>query len=88
MFADKEDAQKLSETVDEAYNLLTEYNQRLSQELLDRKENARMVRTYLNLQRDLLQIAESRLIVRLFFLLFSFDISASQNGVVLFIEEM
>ncbi|CAI9735374.1 Hypothetical predicted protein [Octopus vulgaris] len=59
---DKDDAQKLSETVDEAYSLLTEYNQRLSQELIDRKENARMVRTYLNLQRDHLQIAEARLI--------------------------
>ncbi|GAB1609343.1 regulation of nuclear pre-mRNA domain-containing protein 1B-like [Argonauta hians] len=59
---DKEDGQKLSETVDEAYNLLTDYNQRLAQELIDRKENARMIHTYLNLQRELLQLAESRLV--------------------------
>lgn len=59
---DKDDAQKLSETVDEAYGLLTEYNQRLGQELVDRKEAARMVRAYLNLQRELLQQAEIRLI--------------------------
>lgn len=61
---DKEAADKLSKTVDEACLLLAEYNGRLAAELEDRRQLARMLTEYINSQRDALMEREKKLEVK------------------------
>ncbi|XP_059612901.1 regulation of nuclear pre-mRNA domain-containing protein 1B [Phlebotomus argentipes] len=58
---DKEAAQKLSREVNDALNLLNEYNARLCTEMEDRKKLQNMLKDFQQEQRELLTQAESRL---------------------------
>ncbi|MCJ8742037.1 hypothetical protein PDJAM_G00077560 [Pangasius djambal] len=58
---DKEAADKLSKTVDEACLLLAEYNGRLAAELEDRRQLARMLTEYINSQKEALSEREKKL---------------------------
>lgn len=62
---DKEAADKLSKTVDEACLLLAEYNGRLAAELEDRRQLARMLTEYISSQREALSEREKKLEARL-----------------------
>lgn len=61
---DKDAADKLSKTVDEACLLLAEYNGRLAAELEDRRQLARMLTEYITSQREALMEREKKLEVR------------------------
>lgn len=61
---DKEAADKLSKTVDEACLLLAEYNGRLAAELEDRRQLARMLTEYISSQKEALMEREKKLEVR------------------------
>ena len=61
---DKEAADKLSKTVDEACLLLAEYNGRLAAELEDRRQLARMLTEYIGSQKEALMEREKKLEVR------------------------
>lgn len=61
---DKEAADKLSKTVDEACLLLAEYNGRLAAELEDRRQLARMLMEYINSQKEALMEREKKLEAR------------------------
>lgn len=63
-YADKEAADKLSKTVDEACLLLAEYNGRLAAELEDRRQLARMLTEYINSQKEALSEREKKLEVQ------------------------
>uniref|UniRef100_A0A8D2P862 Regulation of nuclear pre-mRNA domain containing 1B n=1 Tax=Zosterops lateralis melanops TaxID=1220523 RepID=A0A8D2P862_ZOSLA len=71
---DKEAAERLSKTVDEACLLLAEYNGRLAAELEDRRQLARMLIEYTQNQKDVLTEKEKKLECR-FVLMFSLDVS-------------
>lgn len=58
---DREAAEVLSSQVDEAVDLLSNYNTRLVTEMEDRKRAAAMLRDYIAAQRELLEQAEQRL---------------------------
>lgn len=58
---DKEAADNLSKTVDEACLLLAEYNGRLAAELEDRRQLARMLTEYINNQKEALGEREKKL---------------------------
>ncbi|KAJ8359203.1 hypothetical protein SKAU_G00157280 [Synaphobranchus kaupii] len=58
---DKEAADKLSKTVDEACLLLAEYNGRLAAELEDRRQLARMLTEYIHSQKAALSEREKKL---------------------------
>ncbi|XP_010889754.1 regulation of nuclear pre-mRNA domain-containing protein 1B isoform X1 [Esox lucius] len=58
---DKEAADKLSKTVDEACLLLAEYNGRLAAELEDRRQLARMLTEYIGSQKEALAEREKKL---------------------------
>ncbi|XP_030067908.1 regulation of nuclear pre-mRNA domain-containing protein 1B [Microcaecilia unicolor] len=58
---DKEAAERLSKTVDEACLLLAEYNGRLAAELDDRRQLARMLVEYTQTQKDVLTEREKKL---------------------------
>ncbi|KAI5096140.1 regulation of nuclear pre-mRNA domain-containing protein 1B, partial [Silurus meridionalis] len=58
---DKEAADKLSKTVDEACLLLAEYNGRLAAELEDRRQLARMLTEYITSQKEALSEREKKL---------------------------
>ncbi|XP_062871507.1 regulation of nuclear pre-mRNA domain-containing protein 1B [Trichomycterus rosablanca] len=58
---DKDAADKLSKTVDEACLLLAEYNGRLAAELEDRRQLARMLTEYINTQKEALNEREKKL---------------------------
>lgn len=58
---DKEAADKLSKTVDEACLLLAEYNGRLAAELEDRRQLARMLTEYISSQKEALTEREKKL---------------------------
>lgn len=58
---DKEAADKLSKTVDEACLLLAEYNGRLAAELEDRRQLARMLTEYISSQKEALMEREKKL---------------------------
>lgn len=62
--ADKQAADKLSKTVDEACLLLAEYNGRLAAELEDRRQLARMLTEYIQSQKEALNEREKKLEVR------------------------
>merc|ERR1719367_1048380 len=55
------EAQTLQGQVDEANTLLDDYNQRLQEELKDRKKVGNMISEFLSAQKDLLAQAEERL---------------------------
>ncbi len=61
---DKDAADKLSKTVDEACLLLAEYNGRLAAELEDRRQLARMLTEYISSQREALTEREKKLEAR------------------------
>lgn len=61
---DKEAADKLSKTVDEACLLLAEYNGRLAAELEDRRQLARMLTEYISNQKEALMEREKKLEAR------------------------
>lgn len=61
LHADKEAAERLSKTVDEACLLLAEYNGRLAAELEDRRQLARMLIEYTQNQKDVLMEKEKKL---------------------------
>lgn len=61
MYLDKEAAERLSKTVDEACLLLAEYNGRLAAELEDRRQLARMLVEYTQNQKDVLSEKEKKL---------------------------
>ncbi|XP_072880338.1 regulation of nuclear pre-mRNA domain-containing protein 1A-like isoform X2 [Hemitrygon akajei] len=58
---DKESADRLSKTVDEACMLLADYNGRLAAELEDRKQLARMLADYIRSQNEILAEKERKL---------------------------
>lgn len=60
-FSDKEAADRLSKTVDEACLLLAEYNGRLAAELEDRRQLARMLSEYIHSQKEALTEREKKL---------------------------
>lgn len=61
LYIDKEAAERLSKTVDEACLLLAEYNGRLAAELEDRRQLARMLVEYTQNQKDVLSEKEKKL---------------------------
>ena len=61
LYLDKEAAERLSKTVDEACLLLAEYNGRLAAELEDRRQLARMLVEYTQNQKDVLSEKEKKL---------------------------
>ncbi|XP_067011107.1 regulation of nuclear pre-mRNA domain-containing protein 1A [Anabrus simplex] len=58
---DRASAEKLAVQVNEAVDLLTEYNGRLSLEMEDRKKVSAMLHDFIQAQKDLLAYAEQRL---------------------------
>jgi regulator of Ty1 transposition protein 103 len=64
LLADKASAEKLSVQVNEAVQLLTDYNSRLASEMEYRKKLTTMLRDFLQAQKDLLAQAEHRLEVK------------------------
>ncbi|XP_044253964.1 regulation of nuclear pre-mRNA domain-containing protein 1B [Tribolium madens] len=58
---DKEQAEKLSQQVNEAVTLLNEYNSRLATEMEHRKKVSSMIRDFLQVQQELLAQAEQNL---------------------------
>ena len=58
---DKDAATELQTMVDDACSLLTEYNSRLSAELEERKQVARLLRDFILAQKDELQQAQEKL---------------------------
>lgn len=64
-FSDKEAADRLSKTVDEACLLLAEYNGRLAAELEDRRQLARMLSEYIHSQKEALTEREKKLEARI-----------------------
>ncbi|XP_045192820.1 regulation of nuclear pre-mRNA domain-containing protein 1B-like isoform X1 [Mercenaria mercenaria] len=58
---DKDSARRLSNTVDNACVLLTDYNRRLAEELEERKGVAKLLRAFINTQTEQLGHAEKRL---------------------------
>ncbi|KAJ3660534.1 hypothetical protein Zmor_004977 [Zophobas morio] len=58
---DKEQAEKLSQQVNEAVTLLNEYNSRLASEMEHRKKVSSMIRDFLQVQQELLAQAEQNL---------------------------
>ncbi|KAH3775947.1 hypothetical protein DPMN_177356 [Dreissena polymorpha] len=58
---DKDSARKLSNTVDSACSLLTDYNKRLHSEMEERKNLAKMLRAFIISQTEQLNHAEKRL---------------------------
>ncbi|KAM4692214.1 regulation of nuclear pre-mRNA domain-containing protein 1B isoform 2-T2 [Rhinophrynus dorsalis] len=62
---DKEAAERLSKTVDEACLLLAEYNGRLAAELDDRRQLAKMLMEYTQSQKEALSSKEKKLEVRM-----------------------
>lgn len=64
---DKDSADRLSKTVDEACMLLADYNGRLAAELEDRKQLARMLADFIRSQNEILTEKEHKLEVRKFF---------------------
>lgn len=61
LYSDKEAAERLSKTVDEACLLLAEYNGRLAAELEDRRQLARMLVEYTQNQKEVLSEKEKKL---------------------------
>lgn len=61
LFIDKASAEKLAEQVNEAVQLLTDYNSRLAAEMDDRKKLGSMLQDFIQAQKDLLLQAEDRL---------------------------
>ena len=59
--ADKDSAKQLSNTVDSACVLLTDYNKRLASEMDERRSVAKMLRAFVIAQTEQLQHAEKRL---------------------------
>lgn len=66
---DKDSAERLSKQVNDAVTLLTDYNQRLANELDSRKKIANMLRDFTQAQKELLAQAENRLVVICFSIL-------------------
>jgi regulator of Ty1 transposition protein 103 len=66
VLADKASAEKLSVQVNEAVQLLTDYNSRLASEMEYRKKLTTMLKDFLQAQKDLLAQAEHRLEVNTF----------------------
>ena len=62
--SDKESADQLTKTVDEAVTLLNDYNSRLSAELLERKRVGMMLRNFIVAQKESLAEDEMKLQVR------------------------
>jgi len=60
---DKDSARKLSNTVDSACVLLTDYNKRLTSELDERRNVAKLLRSFILSQTEQLRHAERRLMV-------------------------
>lgn len=58
---DRGSGEKLSQRVNDAVNLLTDYNSRLSVEVESRKKVTTMLRDFLQVQRELLAQAEQNL---------------------------
>jgi hypothetical protein len=76
MFPDRVAAENLSIQVNEAVDLLTNYNTRLVTEMEDRKRASAMLKDYIAAQRELLEQAEQRLEVsetEIFLFLKKFD---------------
>jgi regulator of Ty1 transposition protein 103 len=63
-FADQGEASELTKKVEDACNLLVNYNGRLAAELQERKRVARMLRDYLVSQKTALSESEKKLQVR------------------------
>lgn len=74
---DKDSADRLSKTVDEACMLLADYNGRLAAELEDRKQLARMLADFIRSQNEILTEKEHKLEVRKFFYLTFFILKPS-----------
>ena len=70
--SDKDAATELQTMVDDACSLLTEYNSRLSAELEERKQVARLLRDFILAQKDELQQAQEKLDVSEMFLVIQF----------------
>jgi regulator of Ty1 transposition protein 103 len=66
LLTDKASAEKLSAQVNEAVQLLTDYNSRLASEMEYRKKLTTMLKDFLQAQKDLLAQAEHRLEVNTF----------------------
>lgn len=66
LLIDKASAEKLSVQVNEAVQLLTDYNSRLASEMEYRKKLTTMLKDFLQAQKDLLAQAEHRLEVKIF----------------------
>lgn len=60
-FTDKEAGEKLLQRVNDAVNLLNEYNNRLAVEVELRKKVTTMIRDFLVVQKELLEQAEQNL---------------------------
>lgn len=56
---DRVEAERLASTVEDASKMLDEYNERLAQELLDRKKLSKSLAPFITLQKD--KLAESTL---------------------------
>lgn len=64
-FVDKEAGEKLLQRVNDAVNLLNDYNNRLAVEVELRKKVTTMIRDFLIVQKELLEQAEQNLEVKI-----------------------
>lgn len=64
IYIDKEAGEKLLKRVNDAVNLLNDYNNRLAVEVELRKKVTTMIRDFLVVQKELLEQAEQNLEVR------------------------
>lgn len=60
---EKAEADELSVQVDEACALLTDYNKQLAAELEERKRLAKLVRSFIKSQKDIIHKSEEQLVV-------------------------
>jgi len=64
LVSDKGEAEKLANTVDSASKMLTEYNERLVKEILDRKKLAKYLAPFITDQKEKLAESQKKLEVR------------------------
>lgn len=64
---DKAEAEKLAKTVEEASEMLDKYNERLTQELQDRKKLSKALAPFITSQKDKLAESQQKLQVQFLF---------------------
>ena len=63
IFADKSEAERLANTVEDASKMLNDYNERLAQELTDRQKLFKALAPFVSSQKEKLAESQQKLLV-------------------------